>query len=108
MWKDEYDSRRAGNRMVARMMERENKKIRQEAKKAWNQQVRALVDFVKRKDKRVQAWKSEQEVLRKEREVAVAKKMQEEKTKKLAERKKTLEALKKEREKEQQKINVRN
>ncbi|ODM95919.1 DnaJ subfamily C member 21 [Orchesella cincta] len=106
MWKDEYDSRRAGNRMVARMMERENKKVRAEAKKAWNQQVRALVDFVKRKDKRVQEWRAQQEVLRKEKEAAVAKRMQEEKTKKLAERKKALESLKKEREKEQQKINV--
>ncbi|CAL8078053.1 unnamed protein product [Orchesella dallaii] len=106
MWKDEYDSRRAGNRMVARMMERENKKVRTEAKKAWNQQVRALVDFVKRKDKRVQDWRAKQEAARKEKEAAIAKKMQEEKTKNLAERKKALESLKKEREKEQQKINM--
>lgn len=92
---------------VARMMERENKKVRSEARKAWNQQVRALVDFVKRRDKRVQEWKNQQEALRKEKEAAATIRMQEEKKKKLAERKKTLDSLKKEREKEQQKINVR-
>lgn len=88
------------------MMERENKKVRTEAKKAWNQQVRALVDFVKRKDKRVQQWRAQQETLRKQKEAEVARKMLEEKKKKLADRKKTFESLKMERERNQHNINV--
>jgi DnaJ family protein A protein 5 len=76
-------------------MDKENEKIRKDAKKAWNREVRALVDFVKRKDKRVQAWKLLQEVKMKEKEAEIARKAEEEKAKRLAERKKMLESAKK-------------
>jgi len=72
-------------------MEKENKKFRSEAKKKFNQQVKALVQFVKQKDKRFQAWKKLQEERQKEKEAAVAKKLLEEKDRQRAERKKLLE-----------------
>lgn len=75
-------------------MDKENKKIRTDGKKAWNREVRALVDFVKRKDKRVQAWKALQEVRLKEKEEEISKKAKEAKSKRLAERKKLLESVK--------------
>lgn len=75
-------------------MDKENKKIRTEAKKAWNREVRALVDFVKRKDKRVSAWRTLQEERRKEKEAELARKEQEAKKKRLEERKKLLETAK--------------
>lgn len=80
---------------ISRLMDKENKKIRSEAKKDWNQRVRALVDFVKRKDKRVQAWKAEQELKLKEKETMLAKKFADDKAKRLEERRKLLEAAKK-------------
>ncbi|OXA45692.1 dnaJ homolog subfamily C member 21 [Folsomia candida] len=93
-WNDEYDTRRAECRRIARLMDKENKKIRTDGKKAWNREVRALVDFVKRKDKRVQAWKALQEVRLKEKEEEISKKAKEAKSKRLAERKKLLESVK--------------
>ena len=75
-------------------MDKENKKFRQKARQVWNQKVRALVDFVKRKDKRVQAWKTEQERILKEKEEALLKKQAEDKAKRLSERKKLYEEAK--------------
>lgn len=79
---------------VARLMDKENKKIRTEAKKGWNREVRALVDFVKRKDKRVQAWKVLQEVKLKQKQDELAQKEKEAKAQRLAERKKLLDSAK--------------
>lgn len=75
-------------------MDKENKKIRTEARKAWNREVRALVDFVKRKDKRVQAWKVELEAKVKQKQEEIARKTQIAKDKRLAERKEMLKAVK--------------
>uniref|UniRef100_A0A0K8SV21 DnaJ homolog subfamily C member 21 n=1 Tax=Lygus hesperus TaxID=30085 RepID=A0A0K8SV21_LYGHE len=55
-WLDEYDIRQAQNRRVVKLMEKENKKIRDKAKKERNEEVRALVAFVRKRDKRVQAY----------------------------------------------------
>jgi DnaJ family protein A protein 5 len=52
-WMDEYDTRHAENRRVVRAMEKENKKVRDKARKERNEQVRALVEFVRKRDKRV-------------------------------------------------------
>ncbi|XP_022105462.1 dnaJ homolog subfamily C member 21-like [Acanthaster planci] len=57
VWKETYDTREAPNRRVARLMEKENKKLRDVAKKEWNEEVRALVSFVRKRDKRVQAYR---------------------------------------------------
>ncbi|XP_078041523.1 dnaJ homolog subfamily C member 21 [Augochlora pura] len=54
-WLDPYDIRDAPNRRVVRLIEKENKKIREKAKRERNEQVRNLVAFVRKRDKRVQA-----------------------------------------------------
>lgn len=38
-------------------MEKENKKFREKARKARNEQIRTLVEFVRKKDKRIEAHK---------------------------------------------------
>ena len=55
-WLDKYDTRQAENRRVIRAMDKENKKIRDAAKKERNELIRQLVKFVKKRDKRVQAY----------------------------------------------------
>jgi DnaJ homolog subfamily A member 5 len=56
-WTDEYDTRQAENRRIVRAMEKENKKFREKARKARNEQIRTLVAFVRKRDKRVEAYK---------------------------------------------------
>lgn len=53
-WLDPYDIRNAPNRKVVRLIEKENKKVRDKAKKERNEQVRNLVAFIRKRDKRVQ------------------------------------------------------
>lgn len=55
-WLDEYDVRQAPNRRVAKLMEKENKKIRDKARKERNDEIQALVEFVRKRDKRVKAY----------------------------------------------------
>ncbi|PSN52406.1 DnaJ subfamily C member 21 [Blattella germanica] len=52
-WLDPYDIRDVPRR-VARAAEKENKKIREKARKQRNEEVRNLVAFVRKRDKRVQ------------------------------------------------------
>ncbi|KAK3930209.1 DnaJ-like protein subfamily C member 21 [Frankliniella fusca] len=54
-WLDQYDIKDLPNRRVAKLVEKENKKIRDRARKDRNEQIRALVAFVRKRDKRVQA-----------------------------------------------------
>ena len=54
-WLDPYDIRNAPNRRVVRAVEKENKKVRDKARKQRNEEVRNLVAFVRKRDKRVQA-----------------------------------------------------
>jgi len=79
-WLDKYDTRQGENRWVKRKMEAENKKVRDKAKKERNEVVRNLVQFVRKRDKRV---------------VEYSKKLQE---KAEMNKKKTLEFQKKQRE----------
>ncbi|CAM9742646.1 unnamed protein product [Chrysoparadoxa australica] len=65
-WADEYNFNEAGNRRIRRLMEKENAKLRAEAKKKYNAEIRALVDFCKRRDPRVKQEKA-RVVLEKER-----------------------------------------
>lgn len=55
-WLDEYDIRQAPNRRVAKLMEKENKKVRDKAKKERNDAIQTLVEFVRKRDKRVKAY----------------------------------------------------
>lgn len=61
-WLDQYDTRQADNRRVARLMEKENKKLRDEAKKERNQLVRELVKFIRKRDRRVQRFNQQLEL----------------------------------------------
>lgn len=55
VWLNAYDIRDAPNRKVAKIIDKENKKIQDKAKKERNEQVKNLVAFVRKRDKRVQA-----------------------------------------------------
>lgn len=52
-WKDEYRYSMAPDRKTRRLMERENKKLRDIAKKEFNETVRSFVQFIKKRDVRV-------------------------------------------------------
>jgi len=52
-WLDKYDTRQGENRWVKRKMEAENKKVRDKARKERNEVVRNLVQFMRKRDKRV-------------------------------------------------------
>ncbi|KAL4382903.1 hypothetical protein GQ457_15G006230 [Hibiscus cannabinus] len=53
VWVDEYDVMAGPNRKSRRVMEEENKKLRKKAKREYNETVRGLAEFVKKRDKRV-------------------------------------------------------
>lgn len=71
-WADEYNPASAPNRKVRRAMEQENEKKRKAARKEYNEGVRALVDFLRKRDKRVAAHQVEEAKRRQEREAADA------------------------------------
>ncbi|XP_019438859.1 PREDICTED: DNAJ protein JJJ1 homolog isoform X2 [Lupinus angustifolius] len=52
-WVDEYDVMAGPDRRTRRRMEEENNKARRKARKEYNDTVRKLADFVKKRDKRV-------------------------------------------------------
>lgn len=54
-WLYEYDIKEAENRRILRLMEQQNKKVRDQAKKDRNEEIRELVLFVRKRDKRVEA-----------------------------------------------------
>lgn len=56
-WKEKYDTRQASNRWEKRAKEKENKKIREKARKERNEVVQQLVSFIRKRDRRVQAHK---------------------------------------------------
>ena len=85
-WLDPYDIRDTPNRKVLRLVEKENKKIRDKAKRERNEQVRNLVAFIRKRDKRVQAHAAKLAEKAKEN----AKKAQERKRQQLLERQKEM------------------
>lgn len=56
VWLDPYDIENARERRLSKLIDKENKKVRQKAKKERNEEVRALVAFVKKRDKRMQSY----------------------------------------------------
>lgn len=88
VWLNVYDIKEAPNRKVARLMEKENKKVRDKAKKERNEEIRALVAFVKKRDKRVQAHSD----YMKEKKVNDLKRTEEQRRMKLQERKQAIAA----------------
>eukprot|EP00117_Sycon_ciliatum_P049169 scpid56650/ scgid34903/ DnaJ homolog subfamily C member 21; DnaJ homolog subfamily A member 5 len=55
VWVEKYDTRQAPDRRTRRLMEQENKKLRDEARKRRTDAVRTLVDWLKRRDPRIKA-----------------------------------------------------
>lgn len=53
-WKDQYKLSDAPDRRIRRLMEKENKKIREDAVQEFNEAVRSLIAFVRKRDPRVQ------------------------------------------------------
>mmetsp|Transcript_31038 Transcript_31038/g.46072 ORF Transcript_31038/g.46072 Transcript_31038/m.46072 type:complete len:407 (-) Transcript_31038:150-1370(-) len=76
-WADKWDLKEADNRRVRRAMEDENKKARRAAKRERNDDVQALIQFLKRRDPRVKAHREEVERLKAEKQL-----LQKEETKK--------------------------
>ncbi|CAH0493111.1 unnamed protein product [Peronospora farinosa] len=60
-WMDEYKTTDAPTRLVRRVMEKENRKLRDAAKKSFTTEVRELVDFVCRRDPRVRAFQKQKQ-----------------------------------------------
>lgn len=72
-WKDVYRYSEAPDRRVRRLMERENKRLRDEASREFNDAVRSLVAFAKKRDPRYKATtQSEAERQKSLREAAAA------------------------------------
>ena len=53
-WKDQYRLSEAPDRRIRRLMEKENKKLREEAVREYNDAVRSLIAFVRKRDPRFQ------------------------------------------------------
>lgn len=86
-WADQYDPRDAPNRYVRRRIDDENRKARKVAKRERNDDVLALIHFVKRRDPRVRAAKERAEVERKGREAKKAEENERKKKEALEKRK---------------------
>ncbi|KAM5570905.1 DNAJ protein JJJ1 [Rosa sericea] len=81
-WVDQYDVMAGPNRKVRRLMEEDNKKQRKKAKREYNDTVRGLAEFVKKRDKRVMDMmvkREEERERRKKEEREKKKKMEREK-----------------------------
>ncbi|PKI85422.1 hypothetical protein MVES1_000738 [Malassezia vespertilionis] len=59
-WKDKYDLRDAPDRRVKRMIEKDNKRARDAARREYNETIRGLAVFIRRRDPRYKAFQAEQ------------------------------------------------
>lgn len=85
-WMDEYRYSMAPDRRTRRMMEKENKKLRDAEKKNFNETVRRFVGFVKKRDPRVKKGVAEMEARRKrQQEEALQRQAKEHKIQQMAE-----------------------
>ena len=88
VWFEKYDIRQAANRPTLRLMEKENKKFRDAARRKRNEEVRALAAFVKKRDRRVKDYiKRLEEQEKSQKEASEKKRLEQikEKNKKLEE-----------------------
>ncbi|CCE79425.1 Piso0_001487 [Millerozyma farinosa CBS 7064] len=67
-WKDEYRSSMAPDRKTRRLMEKENKRARDAARKEYNETVRNFVMFIKKRDPRVKKGVQDFEKLKKKKQ----------------------------------------
>lgn len=89
-WLNTYDISEAENRRIVRLMEQENKKVRDRAKRERNEEIRALVEFVRKRDKRVQQYAD----YLKQKTLENSKKAEEHRKKMIAEHKKNIASYK--------------
>lgn len=61
VWLDPYDIRDIRDRRYLKLVEKENRKARQQARKERNEEIRNLVAFVRKRDERVQVQKKRRE-----------------------------------------------
>uniref|UniRef100_A0AC34QMF2 DnaJ-like protein n=1 Tax=Panagrolaimus sp. JU765 TaxID=591449 RepID=A0AC34QMF2_9BILA len=87
-WMDKWNLRDAPNRATLRLMEKENKKLRDEARKERNEEIRSLALYVRKRDKRVKIYRESLE-LRKEQ---AKQRVQEQRKQKLRENLEILDA----------------
>ncbi|CAE6462687.1 unnamed protein product [Rhizoctonia solani] len=59
-WHDAWNTAEAPDRRIRRLMERDNKKARDDARKQYNETVRTLATFLRKRDPRFKAYKEEQ------------------------------------------------
>ncbi|QRV90164.1 DnaJ domain protein [Ceratobasidium sp. AG-Ba] len=59
-WEDMWNTGEAPDRRVRRLMEKDNKKARDESRREYNDTVRTLVSFIRRRDPRFKAYKDAQ------------------------------------------------
>jgi len=77
VWEEEWDTREAPNRWVKRKMEQENNKKTEQARKERSKEVQAVVDWIRRKDPRVQKYREKLAERQKEIEAKAAVKKKE-------------------------------
>lgn len=83
-WSDEHNPASAPNRKVRRLIEDDNAKRRKALRRHYNETVRELATFVRKRDKRVMAHTKEEFDRKAEREAEVAQKRAEEKAERAA------------------------
>lgn len=59
-WKDQYSLREASDRRVRRLMEKDNKRARENARREYNETIRGLAVFLRRRDPRFKAYQASQ------------------------------------------------
>eukprot|EP00158_Paraphelidium_tribonemae_P005275 Partr_v1_DN27260_c0_g1_i2_m38741 putative DnaJ (Hsp40) homolog, subfamily C, member 21 len=82
-WCDDYETRMATNRRVRRLMEKENRRGRDTAKKEYSENVRSLAQFLQKRDPRWKAIVEELRAANEMRAVIEARKRAEEKAQRL-------------------------
>lgn len=90
VWVEKYDTRDAPERRTRKAMEAENKKLRDVARKERNEEIRELIAYMKKRDKRVQAYKKFIE----QRNIEIEKKAKEKRHEQIRENQKQMESYK--------------
>ncbi|KAK6456572.1 DnaJ domain-containing protein [Scheffersomyces xylosifermentans] len=92
-WRDEYRYSMAPDRRTRRMMERENKKARDAARKEYNETVRNFVQFIRKRDPRVKAGISEfEKAKKKQKQQELEKQAKQQKVRDIMENKQAFQA----------------
>lgn len=67
-WKDEYRYSQAPDRKTRRLMEKENKKLREAARREYNEAIRSFVTFIKKRDPRIKEGLKQFELQKKKKQ----------------------------------------